>query len=231
MARGHEDIQIKDPPLEELSKQHSCLRRTCLSCLSFLLVLLAISLLILKFTLGPKNQTIKTLPPGLTKSLPLYDTDNIDSITVTSGNERSRGVELAAFVPKLVIAPIILTLDRRSDFVHLYRPDIEVEIGQQPTTWGKFMTLMKTPVGDHRDQLRIEWNNLPADANFINEYYTTELKKHDFVISSESQTDQIRQFTFSKNDIEGNVYIQDNPATPETDVVSLTVNMEIDHKN
>lgn len=230
MPRRADDIQIKDPPLEELSKQHSCVRRTCFSCLSFLLVLLAVSLLILKFTLGPKTKTLKTLPANITKSLPIYDPDNIEVITLTNGAERSRGVEMAAFVPKLVIAPIILMLDRDNNFVRSYRPDLENEIKNSRTAKEKFWVFMKAPIGDHRDEVRIDWKSLPADANFIREYYETELKKRGFTIASESETDSVKQFTFGKDTMQGSIYIEDNPSTPETDTVSMTVNTEIEDK-
>ncbi len=227
MPRRADDIEIQDPPLEALRKQHSCVRRTCLSCLSFLLVLLGISLLILKFTLGPQTKSLKNVPSTITQIIPIYDFDNIDTIMLTEGKERSKGVEFAAFIPKLVIAPIILILDRDNNFVRQYRPDIESEIKVQPTGWKKFMVFMKTPVGDHRDQIRIDWHGLPTDAAFIREYYDTELKKRNFLIDSHSETNEIRQFTFSKESIQGSVYINDNPTTPETDAVSLTVNLDI----
>lgn len=227
MPRRADDIEIQDPPLEELSKQHSCLRRTCFSCLSFVLVLLAISLLILKFTLGPKTKTLKTMPAAIARTLPIYDPDNMVSITLTAGSERSRGVEMAAFIPKLVIAPIILTLDRDNNFIRMYRPDLENEIKRSQSGWEKFLIFMKAPVGDHRDQVRIDWKSLPADANFIREYYDTELKKRGFIIESPSETDTIKQFTFAKDTIQGSIYIEDNPSTPETDAVSMTVNTEV----
>lgn len=227
MIRRPADIIIEEPPIEKLAKQHSCLRRSCLSCLTFLLLILGVSLLILKFTLNAQTKQLKTVPPKLSQSVPVYDPDNIETITLTAGSERSRGVEMAAFLPKLVVAPLILALDRRNNIIRTYRPDLVNQISERTTWWEKFIILMKTNVADHRDEVRIEWKKLPTDAKFIQEYYDTELKKYGFSITNESNTEQVQQFTFAKDTVEGNVYIEDNAATPETDTVILTVTMDI----
>ena len=59
MRRKIDDIEIKEPPLEELSKKHSCFKRTCVSCCSFFIVIIIGSLIVLKFTVGPKTKDLK----------------------------------------------------------------------------------------------------------------------------------------------------------------------------
>ncbi|OGH64983.1 MAG: hypothetical protein A2821_00720 [Candidatus Magasanikbacteria bacterium RIFCSPHIGHO2_01_FULL_41_23] len=225
MIRRPADITIEEPPIEKLTRQHSCLRRSCFSCLSFLLIILGISLLILKFTLNAQTKELKKIPAEISRAVPVYDPDNIESISLTAGSERSRGVEMAAFLPKLMVAPIILTLDRGNNIIKTYRPDVVNQISEKTSWFDKFLILIKTNVADHRDEIRLEWKKLPTDAKFIQEYYDTELKKQGFIITSHSDTEHIRQFTFSKNGIEGSVYTEDNPTTPETDTVILTITM------
>jgi hypothetical protein len=229
MPRRPEDIIIEEPPIEKLTKQNSCVRRSCLSCLSFILIVLGISLVVLKLTINAQTKELKKVPAAVVRAVPVYDLDNIDTITLTAGSERSRGVERAAFVPKLIVSPLIISLDRKNAIIHMYRPDLANKITEKTTWWEKFNLLMRANVGDHRDEIKIVWNKLPTDTKFINEYYTTELQKRNFKLTGESETDHIEQFTFAKDAIEGSLYIEDNDANQETDKVIFTITMDIPH--
>lgn len=184
-------------------------------------------MLILKLTFNAQTKELKTVPPTVSRAVPVYDPDNIEKITLTAGSDRSRGVEMAAFIPKLVIAPIIISLDRENNFIRSYRPDIVSEISQSASWWEKFKIIMGADVGDHRDEIKIEWHKLPTDAKFIREYYETEFQKKNFSITSVSETERVFQFTFAKEMIEGSVYIEDDPGTSEADIVLLTVTMDV----
>lgn len=227
MRRPIDNIEIKDPPLEELTRKHSCVKRTCLTCLTFLIVLICASLIILKFTIGPKTTALKTLPREFTRAIPVYDADNVEQISFTSGDKRSRGVESAAFVPKLIVAPLLLIFDKENNFVRRYRPELANELNKNQTAKKRFLLFMRQQLGDHRDLIKIDWLGQTADRDFISDYYETELKKKNFTVSNHSESTQISQFTFSKEDIDGVLYIKDDPQTDVTDAVSMTVTMDI----
>lgn len=222
MTRRPEDVIIQEPPMEELSKQYSCLRRSCFSCVSLLLVVLAGSLLILKFTLIPAPRELKKAPPSVTESIPLYDTDSIVKITVLPGSDRSRGVEAAAWIPKAIVAPFFIALDKDQSFLKRSYPSSTSDLIK--ASWSeKFNLFLHAPIGDHRDEITIEWKDIGADPKFISEYYIDELNKRGFIIMAQSQTDQINQYTFSRPDLEGSLFITNDAATPTTDSMIVKI--------
>lgn len=230
MPKRIDDIEIKEPPIEELSKKHSCFRRTCLSCCSFIFVIIAVSLIILKFTTGPKVEQIKKLPPEFAKAIPVYDKENIELITVTSGKERIQSVERIAYIPKLIIVPLLVKFDKQNFFINKYRPNIGGQLKNTEKFWDKVFLLMKEPVGDHRDIIKIEWKALSAEPKFIKSYYKAELTKKQFDIELTSDSLDITQFSFEKDGIDGGLYIQNDPKTPETDYIVLSVNIKLESK-
>ncbi len=228
MRRKIDDIEIKEPPLEELGKKHSCFKRTCVSCCSFFIVIIIGSLIVLKFTVGPKTKNIKQIPRAVLTVVPIYDPENSETIILTSGKERSQSLELVAIIPKLVVSPFVLYLDKNYRFIRSYLPELEDQLRAEKTKFGQFVIFMKKPVADHRDMVKIAWYNLSADAEFIDKYYETELRKKDFAVAAKSTSPHIVQFAFMKDDIDGTVYIEDNPTTSFTDKVILTITMGIE---
>lgn len=222
MTRRPEDIIIQEPPIQELSRQYSCLRRSCFSCLSVLLVILAVSLLILKFTLIPAPRELKKAPTSFTDSIPLYDPDSITKITLLPGADRSRAVEAAAMVPKAIIAPFFITLDKNQSFLKRSYPSSTLNL--QTASFGKkFNLFLHAPIGDHRDEITITWQDISADPTFISEYFIKELNKRGFVIMAPEQTNQITQYTFNRADLDGSIYIENKADTPLTDSMIITI--------
>lgn len=227
MRRKIDDIEIKEPPLEELGKKHSCFKRTCVSCCGFFIILIIGSLIVLKFAVGPKTKVIKQIPRIVSATVPVYDPENTEMIVLTSGEERSQSLELIAIIPKLVISPFIIYFDKDYRFIRSYLPELEEPLRAEKTKLGQFVIFMKKPVADHRDMLKINWYNLSADAEFIDKYYETELRKKDFAVAAKSTSSHITQFAFMKDNIDGTVYIEDNPTTPFTDKVELTITLDV----
>lgn len=222
MSRRPEDIIIQEPPIQELSRQYSCLRRSCFSCVSLLLVILAVSLLILKFTLIPAPRELKKAPPSVTEFIPLYDTDSIVKITVLPGSDRSRGVEAAAWIPKAIVAPFFITLDKEQSFLKRSYPSSTVDFTK--AGWNeKFALFLRAPIGDHRDEITVEWRDIGAEPKFISEYYIDELNKRGFIIMAQSQTNQSNQYTFSRADLEGSIFITNDASTPTTDSMIIKI--------
>ncbi len=222
MRQEIDKIVIKEPPIEELNKKRSCVKKTCVNGCGCFAVLFVISLLLLRFAIGPRTKEIKDLPQEFTSIIPVYDESGVERITHTSGKERSKRVELAAYLPKLILSPFVVYFDK--DFKYIPETITEREM----TKLEKFIAFMTNPITDQRDVFEIEWLDLPADQDFILEYYETELGKNDFEISKHSKNKKIVQFTFTKDDIDGALYTMDDPETPDTDYVSFKVNIPID---
>lgn len=225
MPRRPEDITIQEPPIQELTRQYSCLRKSCFSCLSFVLVIVGVSLVLLKLALGSQSKDLLKVPPAVSKEIPIYDQDSVEKITLTQGADRSKGVEAAAFLPKLVMAPILATFDTKNTALTRAYSDKKILDLSSASWFTKAKLVLNAPVGDHRDEIKITSTEVTADPKFISEYYITELEKRGFIISAKSQTERITQFTFTKNTIAGNLYIENAPETLETDTVILTVQL------
>lgn len=223
MALRPSDITIQEPPIQELTRQYSCLRKSCLSCLSFLLVLVGISLVLLKFALGSQTQDLTKVPTNLSREVPIYDPDSIEKITETAGSQRNRGVKAAAFLPKLIAGPILATFDKNNAAIKKAYSEEGVPDLTNLSWKQKVSLILNAPIGDTRDEISIHWHEVVADQKFLVEYYRTELNKRGFTISSESRTDRVAQFTFTKNNIAGNVFIENNPATPATDSMRMII--------
>lgn len=226
MALRPSDIVIQEPPIQELTRQYSCLRKSCLSCLSFLLVLVGISLVLLKFALGNQTQNLAKVPVTITREVPVYDPDSIEKITETSGSQRNRGIRAAAFLPKLLAGPILATFDKNNSAIKKAYAEEGVPDLNNLTWRQKVSLILNAPIGDNRDEITIKWHEVVADQKFLVEYYRTELTKRGFTITSESRTDRVAQFTFTKNNIAGNIFIENDPATPATDSMRMTIHFE-----
>ena len=208
MRRDIDTVEIKEPPLQELNKKRSCLKRSCLTGCGCILIFLIACLIILKIASSPTTKELKTLPPTISNTVPIYDEKNIDSILFTSGADRGKAIELAAYVPKLVLMPFIVVLEQR------YRaPDA-------------ILSLIQEPVADHRDLYSITWKNLDAGPKFVQDFYRGELTKRGYTLETSTETSEIKQFTFKNTkDIEGAIYIKDIPDKNGTDTVVLSLQM------
>lgn len=226
MRKAIDNVEIKEPPIEELGKKHSCLKRTCATSCGCVLLIIIISLITLKLTLGPKTKELKDLPPSFAEQIPLYDVEGIEKIQITKGNERNRGAEYIAFIPKLFISPVVLVLDKGNTFIQSSQVIPVTTQEKIQGGWNKFVSFMKAPVADHRDVYMVEWNLLEADPTFIEEYYRNELERNDFGTGVTDKTQNIRHFTFSKLGIDGVLYIRDDAQTKQTDIIQLTVTMD-----
>jgi len=227
MRKKIEQIEIKEPPIEEFKKKKSCAKRSCSTGCGCIVIFLLVSLLLLKFIAGPRTKELKNPPDNFPSNITLYDKDEIKSISFISGKQKSRSVELAAFIPKLVLSPIILMFDDSVKTQKIIKKDGEILV-EKKATWSDYFRLVKEPVTDQRDIVQIEWNYLTAEPDFIYEYFQNELKKNKYIIELISTNNKKKfQFTFidEKNNINGVLYIQDDAQDRGTDYLSLTVNI------
>jgi len=210
MRRNIEQIEIKEPPIQEITKSKSCARRSCTTGLGCIVIFLIAALLLLKFVAGPNVKELKQVPDNFPKEIPIYDKDNITKITFISGKDKNRVLEMAAFIPKLILSPIILVLDNNI---------------KEDADWKDWWKLMQEPVADNRDIIKIEWTELSAEPRFIYKYYENELEKFDFDVEQLTYDDTKKEFSFQLDEIEGIMYIEDIVEENGTDFISLTINI------
>jgi len=210
-----DNVKIIEPPIEEITKKRSGFKKTCFTgcgCLVFFLILVIVGI---RVSMGPGPKTIKELPENFPKEIPVYDQDNVEKIIFISGKYKNRGIEIAAFFPKIILSPLLLTLNNQ-------------DTGTSKQSYLRNVwKVVSTPVGDSRDTVRIEWGHIDADPNFIINYYKTELKKINFTIEVESEGSGIKQFSFKRDDgISGSFYTENKDTeTMGTNIVILTLNL------
>ncbi|MBI5222692.1 MAG: hypothetical protein HY980_04355 [Candidatus Magasanikbacteria bacterium] len=213
MRRIIDNIEIKEPPIRELGKKSSCMRRSCSTGCGCIVVFIVASLIILKLSAGPRQKELKNLPPRFPAAIPVYDIDNADSIMLTYGKEKGRWLETAAYVPKLIVAPAVVLLEKKL---------FPNSTASDENKFSRFVRLLKKPVSDHRDTIQLEWTELTAEPRFVYDYYKNDLEKAGFLIDVSQNNDRVKQFSFKKDAVEGVVFIGDNKEDGGTDHVSLT---------
>jgi hypothetical protein len=223
MRRNIENIEIVEPPLEELTKKYSAfsaIKRTCMAGCGCLVLLIIGIIIFLKIAMGSGPQTLSKVPDSFPADIPVYDKDNIEKITFISGKYKNRGMEIAAFFPKIILSPLILTMDKNQPSASTSNET--GTLASVKNVW----KLINSPISDHRDMVQIEWKNLDAEPTFIVNYYKKELGKTDYKIDVESEGKDFKQFSFSRGDITGLLLVQgDEEVRPGTDYMALTVNI------
>ena len=220
MRRNINNVEIVEPPIGELTKKYSAfstIKRACVTGCGCLVIVIIGIIIFLRLALGNGPEILKKVPDNFPADIPVYDQDNVERITFVSGKYKNRGIEIAAFFPKIILSPLFLTLNKD---------------GQSNNDTGRLSSvtnlwkIISAPVSDHRDTVQIEWQNQDADPAFIINYYKTELKKKDYKIDVESEGKNVRQFSFSKDGITGSLYAQsEEEIRPGTDYAVLTVNL------
>lgn len=227
MRRKIEPIEIKEPPIQELKKKRkSCTKRTCATGCGCIVFLIFASLLLLKFITGPRVKELKELPPNFPPDINLYDKDEIKTITYISGKQKSRGVEIAAFIPKIILSPIILIFDDELKKEEVINQDGEISLKKR-TSWKDFVDIMKEPITDQRDRVQIEWNYLTAEPQYIQKYFKDNFEQIGYEVKVTTNNQTKKQFSFvnTEKNIEGVLYIADEPTDKGTDYLSITINI------
>jgi hypothetical protein len=194
-------IEIIEPPIQELTKKPSILRR-----LAFLgcggIVMLAIGfVLAIKILLGPGPQSFHTVPEDFPKEVPVYDKANIDTIDFTPGRYEARAAQLADIFPSSILKP----------FIKNFR-GIGTDGDQRMTARNraqKMWAFFTSPDDTFTDTYVIEWQGISTDPDFVYRYYKTELRKAGFTLTDESATTPVRyqHFTNSRG-LDGAVEIE-----------------------
>jgi hypothetical protein len=219
MARPNFDsIEIVEPPIEELTKGHSHLKRTCLAGCGGIIFFILAAAVALWIALGPGPKTITALPTNFPSDVPLYDKDAIERMTFIPGTYKNRGTKIAAFLPKLIFSRIVAepagtTTAQKDDYVENVK---------------KMWRAIRTPVeSDNRDSVQIEWRSMDAEPSFVMNYYRKELSKKKFTTEITSDTYTLKELHFdNQNGISGTLTASGDEANrPGTDYAVLIVNV------
>lgn len=216
-------VEIQDPPLEAIDKKHSCVRRSCVTgCGCFLFLILGAAALVV-WSAKPNIRIFKTPPAIVPTDLPLYDRDSIDSITYTAGQPSRPLVDGAVIGAKIIVSPLVYLWERYAPPSNTGGEENSPDsIGQLPIKDALYQYITRTPA-PVTDTVVIDWVVLPASATFISSYYATELKKHAYVITEQNGSDDDQAIFFTKDHMRGVLEIKNNPATPGTDLIRLTL--------
>lgn len=224
MRKNIEQIDIQEPPIQEITKKKSCARRSCTTGCGCIVIFLIVAVVLLNFTTGPRAKTLKKIPENFPKSIPIYDQDNISNITFISGKEKNKIIETIALIPKLILSPIILVLNNNLNNDRQLDDNGRIQINKT-TGWKEWLNIIKEPITDNRDIIQIEWTELSAEPKFVYNYYKNELEKKTFIIEQETYNNERKEFHFKLNELDGILYIKDNSESNGTDFISMTINI------
>ena len=212
------DVEIKDPPLEELTKRYSTfssIKRSCIGGCGCLIFLIIIIIVILKLFLGVGPQTVNKVPIDFPASIPVYDPESISEITFIDGQYKNRAIEIAAIIPKLILSPLISALDQ----------DNINTSNDEKTNIKNVWKIINSPVGDQRNVVKIHWTNMNAESNFVYNYYKNELIKANYIVTDVNlNDDNAKQFSFLQGNIGGSFYVKINKNRAGTELANLIVN-------
>lgn len=211
MPRSLEPITIQEPPLNELKKNHSCIKRTCTTGCGCIVLFLVGSLLLLKMIATPAEKELKPLPDLIKTAIPLYDTESIVKTTLIPARENQKLLNALAIIPKATIGPLFLSLDE-------YVPD-----NQQKQSWKAIQGYLEESAVETRDFYTITWQELSANPRFIADHYEKELQKAGFTVEKIAKN----HITFSKNNLTGELVIVDADQKDKTDEVVMKIYIDL----
>ena len=221
MRRDINDVEIKEPPIREFEKKSSCLKRSCaIGCGCFAILGIGF-LFLLRYGGAPRPKELKKIPAALAERIPLYDKKNINRIVLTSPSNRPRLASQAILLPKAISPSLLhIVVPEKKDARGSLRSERTI---LHRSAWTEFTDRMKEPNAGEPDVYEIEWIDLSAKPQFLQEYYKQAFEKMDFTVANVSIGDKVLQFSFTKENTEGSLYIEDTDGRIGTDEVLLTV--------
>lgn len=194
-------IEIIEPPIEELTKKPSWLKRIAFLGCGGVIMLIAGFFVAIKILLGPGPQSLHAVPPNFPPTVPVYDKNNIDTINFTPGRYDARAGQLATIFPHRLLAPFIK--NSAADGAVL-SPAESFQKNKAQKMWAFFTS----PDDAFTDIYVLEWQSINAEPKFIFGYYRTELRKAGFTITDQTTdaNDLYQRFT-NNSDVEGTVEV------------------------
>jgi hypothetical protein len=198
-----DDIEIVEPPLQELRRKGSFFKRTCLTgcgCLVFFVLIIIIGL---RLFIGPGPQNLKTIPEYFPKNIPIYDRDDIERITFISKKYKQRGIQITALFPQVFFASLFPNSTNQNQSTST------TALTTRIYSLKKFWEVFTTPLVDPHDMIQIEWQHISATPEFMITYYKNELIKQNYQIKNEQLQGLVKQFSFDhKNGTNGTLSVE-----------------------
>lgn len=173
-----DDIEIVDPPLQELSKKPSFFKSGCLGGCGCLAILIVSAVVGWRLLLGSSPTSSTIIPKNFPSSIPLYDPDAIEHVTIIPGKYKGRREAFATTLPKIVMGPF--TSKNSSSTSELFN-----------SLWQKLTSPSTT-----LDEITVEWPSPTINSAFMSHYYKKELQQNGYEISDEISAQGIEQFSF-----------------------------------
>ncbi|MFH1789878.1 MAG: hypothetical protein ABH832_02310 [bacterium] len=213
------DVEIKDPPIEELTRKYSAfssIKRSCIGgcgCFVFFIVLIIV---LLKLWLGAGPQNVSAVPNDFPQDVAVYDQQNIDEIIYINGKYKNRAISASAFFPKIILSPLISALDSS---------DVNASLSASPASFFKNMwKVVNSQVSDSRSIVKIKWKDLPANPEFIYAHLKTELQKENFIVENDYSMNNSFGFSFKKDNHSGTFQATGIQGQSGTVMATLIVN-------
>lgn len=212
-------VEIKEPAVEQLGKDRSCLKRSCFSSCLFLILIVASFWVFIKLAAAPKELTLSQLKNNIPRGIPIYDEDNIRSVSSIEAQDPDSLLEYAAMIPKAVIVPLYLAAE------DAFPKEIQDAFAGDSNAQGfeRYIELVKQPIFEHEHRLVIEWYELTAQPDFILNYYEKELEKEGFAVKRERTTTRSQELSFEKRGVRGFLEIKDRSDNRGTDETIMTI--------
>lgn len=193
--RSRDSIVIQEPPVRELKKRSRHLKRACVSGCGCLVFFFVVSLLALRLITGPRSVEVTDIPDAVRTAIPLYDEERLVAIAFTSGKQQHPILETIALVPKIVLSPLILSVDER--------------FSPESGSWQAFQELIQEPLISQFDTYELHWEGLTANASFLYDYFDRALRQMGF--ETEPVTGENRTIAFSSSKANGTVTVAAQP--------------------
>lgn len=203
-------VEIQEPAINEIKKPRSCAKRACGSscgCAAIMIVLLAGGMWLFA---PPQPEKVTALPDTFPTSFPLYKPESITGITNTSAERKKRGPEAAAIIPKIILTPVFMWLNRS-------------KTDTRTSTLRAIREAINTPITTYTNTIIITWEHLGAEPEFIDEWYYNELSKQRLAVTRISVSSTSRALQFTDTAINGRLSIDDPTPDAGTDLVTMRV--------
>lgn len=211
-------VEIVEPPLGELSKKTYTWRRSCFTSIFSIILFIGLLFGLARIYLGSGPKVLTSLPGNFPGEVPVYDQDNVQRITYIPGRYKEHGLALTAFIPKIFISPTFYNLDGATAQNGFAAQEYQAAKG----LWD----LLAKPETENLDTVRVEWNHLDAEPQFVASYYINQLKNAGYTGTQEINTAGEKQFSFVRGKTRVNIYARGAVADhPGTDYAILTVHV------
>lgn len=220
-----EQISIVEPPLRELKKHHSFLGNSCFGGCGFMVIIIVFSIISIKLFLGPGPVETTKIPSIFpTSSIPIYDEEHLERVTIIPGRYTTRGIHLSALLPELL-------------FNRVYRATADLNSlpplsPSPPQVLKALWEDLFTPAQSYTITTRFEWHDLEADPTFIRSFYEQTLEKRGFKITHKkiSLASQSFNFTEARSFIDGSLLVEKTTRPKSTGTARVVLIVRIPEK-